>query len=70
MDWESALASYSANSLTMFVLGVAILFLPRNAASAVDGFRPTRMTAMQTVVLLVSAIFMMNRMSPFIYFNF
>lgn len=70
IHWSAIFSDFSSNNLLMFVVGMGILFLPKNAATSVDQFRPTVNTAFQTVILLLASIFMMNRISPFIYFNF
>ena len=60
----------SSSSLFMFIVGSLMLFACPNAATRIDDFKPSVRNAVFTVLLFVAGVFTLNRLSPFIYFNF
>ena len=60
----------SSSSLFMFIVGSLVLFAFPNAATRIDEFKPSVRNAVFTVLLFVAGVFTLNRLSPFIYFNF
>lgn len=66
----ASIRDFSRNAVGMFALALVIIFFVRNASGRIEQFRLSPFSALCTIVLLVSSVFCMTRISPFLYFNF
>jgi len=61
---------HSGNVLGMILLGFGICFCLPRAVSFAKTFKPNAVTLTVSLVLFIMSVFCMNRISPFLYFNF
>lgn len=60
----------SRNNIALFIIGIVIVFFFPPANSFREKFKPTVFNFLVTLLLMVVSLFELNKISPFIYFNF
>ena len=67
---KAAFSQFSLNEMSLILAALGIAWLLPNAASRIREFKPNVLMLTATVILLCVSVLFINRLSPFIYFNF
>ena len=67
---KAAFDDFSLNEMSLILAALAIAWLLPNAAARIRNFKPSILMLTATVLLLCASVLFINRLSPFIYFNF
>jgi len=67
---KTAFSDFSLNEMSLILIALGIAWLLPNAAARIRQFKPNLLMLTATVILLCVSVLFINRLSPFIYFNF